>query len=595
MADVKTMIFDIIAKDNAGRTLHKVGTEADVAGKKTHNFGKIAAVGLAGGAVAAAEFGKKSVEAYSDAAKESMQLSRVTGMTIKQSSRLRFAAEESGVEFSTLSKSMRLFSKSQSTATGQFAEYETKVKEAAKTGKEYGGHLGTQATAFARLGISLTDAHGKMVPMNKVMAETADQFKTMPDGPDKTALAMQMFGKSGADMIKLLNKGSEGLKEFAKESDKTGNTISDTSSLKKSIQAQREFHAAITGLEIQVGQGLQPIITNFSVYMTEHVAPMFTKVTGFVKANHEIFSKLVPVISALGAAMLISLAAQKAWAITQAALLPITALFKTATVEQTLATEGATAAQVELDAAMTANPIGLVVVALGALVVGLIYAYKHSETFRKIVTGAFHAVQVAAAFAFNWIKHNWKLLLAIIVGPIGLAVYVIARHWSSIKAGAASAKNYIKDKFNDLVGVIRSLPSRIGNAASGMFNGIKSAFRGALNWIIGKWNSLSFSLPGVSIPGLGKIGGFTLSTPNIPRFEKGGVVKARPGGTLILAGEGGYDEKITPMKGPYAPRGGSGDDFTIRQPVVFQVDGKTIWHALLEVKRRNGGISMGLA
>jgi len=55
-----------------------------------------------------------------------------------------------------------------------------------------------------------------------------------------------------------------------------------------------------------------------------------------------------------------------------------------------------TAAQWLLNAAMTANPIGLVIAALVLLGAGLVVAYKHSETFRNIVNGAFSAVKHAA-------------------------------------------------------------------------------------------------------------------------------------------------------------------------------------------------------
>jgi len=112
-----------------------------------------------------------------------------------------------------------------------------------------------------------------------------------------------------------------------------------------------------------------------------------------------------------------------------------------------VATAAWTGAQWLLNAALTANPIGLIVVGIALLVAGLILAYKKSETFRKIVDGAFRAVQAAAAFAFNWVKDNWKLILGIVTGPIGAAVLVIATHWDSIKSAAQVALKFVVDKF----------------------------------------------------------------------------------------------------------------------------------------------------
>lgn len=108
-----------------------------------------------------------------------------------------------------------------------------------------------------------------------------------------------------------------------------------------------------------------------------------------------------------------------------------------------------TAAQWALNAAMSANPIALVVIALVALVAAFVIAYKRSATFRAIVTGAFDAVTGAATAAFNWLKRNWPLLLAILTGPFGLAVLAIAKNWDKIKTGAqnafANARTWLKD------------------------------------------------------------------------------------------------------------------------------------------------------
>lgn len=60
------------------------------------------------------------------------------------------------------------------------------------------------------------------------------------------------------------------------------------------------------------------------------------------------------------------------------------------------ASKAAAAAQRLWNLAMTANPIGLIVVAVGALVAGIIYAYQHSERFRAIVDAAWAAIKVAA-------------------------------------------------------------------------------------------------------------------------------------------------------------------------------------------------------
>ena len=65
------------------------------------------------------------------------------------------------------------------------------------------------------------------------------------------------------------------------------------------------------------------------------------------------------------------------------------------------ATKAYAAAQVIFNAVMNANPIGIIVIAIAALVAGLIYAYKNSETFRNIVDGAFKAIAAAGRWLWN--------------------------------------------------------------------------------------------------------------------------------------------------------------------------------------------------
>jgi hypothetical protein len=66
---------------------------------------------------------------------------------------------------------------------------------------------GPTAEALKVLGLKATDAKGQLKSADTVMLEIADKFKKMPDGVTKTALAIQLFGKAGADMIPMLNKG----------------------------------------------------------------------------------------------------------------------------------------------------------------------------------------------------------------------------------------------------------------------------------------------------------------------------------------------------------------------------------------------------
>jgi phage-related minor tail protein len=174
-----------------------------------------------------------------------------------------------------------------------------------------------------------------------------------------------------------------------------------------------------------------------------------------------------------------------------------------------------TAAQWALNAAMSANPIMLAVLAVAALAAGLIYAYRHSETFRRVVDGAFRAVARAAQATWGWIKAQWPALFAVLTGPIGLAVRLIARHWGSIRRGVSGLGRYIAEVF------------------SGLYHAITDPIERAVSYITDKLGSVG-----------GAIGG---ALGHLPGFAHGGIVGGAASG-LTMVGEHGR-ELVRPAAG----------------------------------------------
>lgn len=176
-------------------------------------------------------------------------------------------------------------------------------------------------------------------------------------------------------------------------------------------------------------------------------------------------------------------------------------------------------AQCILNAAMRANPIGIIITILFALGAVIVTLWKKSQTFRNIVTGAFNAVKRAASAVWNWIKSNWRLLLAIITGPIGIAIGFVSRNFGKIKRFARNAFNGVKSVF-----------SSIGSA-------IAAPFRAAFQGIKNIWNS-TVGGRGFTVPNwVPFIGGRQF---RIPTLHQGGVVPGAPGQeqlALLQAGE----------------------------------------------------------
>lgn len=133
-----------------------------------------------------------------------------------------------------------------------------------------------------------------------------------------------------------------------------------------------------------------------------------------------------------------------------------------------------TAAQWLLNAALAANPIGLVIIAIAALIAIFVVAYKNSETFRNIVNASFQAVWNGIKAVFNWVKGNWPLLLAILTGPIGIAVAGIIKYKDQIIAAFQAIPGKIKAIFSGAGSLLADAGRRV---IQGFIDAIDGAFQ----------------------------------------------------------------------------------------------------------------------
>jgi hypothetical protein len=119
------------------------------------------------------------------------------------------------------------------------------------------------AAELQRLGV--TAKTGTLDAMMKV----ADEFAAMPDGAAKSAKAIELFGKAGADMIPLLNGGSAAMKAAADDAERLGLVIDA-----KTLQAAEAFNDSltdlgkvVTGVQVQIAAGMVPALAAMTTTM----------------------------------------------------------------------------------------------------------------------------------------------------------------------------------------------------------------------------------------------------------------------------------------------------------------------------------------
>lgn len=220
--------------DRAGKRLIKLKKEAVDAGK---------AIGAA--FVGFASAGALLVKSSIDAADALTDMSQSIGISVESLSALTFAADFGAVSQETLGASLVKLTKNMSDA-------------ARSTGEAQKG--------FEALGLSVTNADGTLKSADAALIEIAGKFAQMEDGAAKTALAVNLFGESGAQLIPVLNLGAEGIEQLKDEAAALGLVIGTDAA-----NAAGEFNDTLarlqgvaSGLFNRIAQQLLPTLVNLS-------------------------------------------------------------------------------------------------------------------------------------------------------------------------------------------------------------------------------------------------------------------------------------------------------------------------------------------
>lgn len=173
-------------------------------------------VGLSFAGVAA--FVKSGIDAADDLNK----LSQKVGVSVESLSAFQYAAQLSDVSAEQLSAGL--------------AKLARTADDASSGGKE-------AARAFEKLGVQFKNNDGSLRGTEELLLDISERFSKLEDGSSKTALAIQLFGRAGAELIPLLNQGRDGFEALRKEAEKLGIVID-----RDTARAAEEFNDNLTRL-----------------------------------------------------------------------------------------------------------------------------------------------------------------------------------------------------------------------------------------------------------------------------------------------------------------------------------------------------------
>lgn len=186
-----------------------------------------------------------------------------------------------------------------------------------------------------------------------------------------------------------------------------------------------------------------------------------------------------------------------------------------------------TGVQWALNAALAANPIVLITLAIIALVAIIVLIATKTTWFQDIWNAAWGGIKAAAKAVADWFS-----------GPfVGFFV---------------GAFNKVKGWIDSAVGWFKDIPGRAKSALSAITDAISKPFKAGLNIVSDAWNNTIGKLHW-SFPSIFGVGGFTISAPKLPHFHSGGVVPGPVGQATLAVLQGG--ERVT-AAGPSASSGG---------------------------------------
>ena len=439
-----------------------------------------AAIGAAATAAGAAIYGiAKDAAGTTD---EIDKMSQKIGISREEYQELAFVCSQSGTDVNKLQGGMKTLTNS--------------IDSAVNGGK-------TATAMFDKLGISVKNADGSVRSQEEVLNDAVRALQGMKDGTEKAALATDLFGKAGTELMPLLNSEAGSFDEMRQQAHDLGLVLSDEAvdagvHLTDTIdQCERSFKSIVT----QIGVAVMPLVQSAAEWVLENM-PLIQSVLGAVfEFFGNVISSVVEYITTLKSAAADWLADHQGTI--DAVLSGLSGLWQFV---QTIFSALMTAAGALGDwlGAWADENLGDIVQAVTSALDALIsfvtafaswasaFWQAHGQTIMSIVRPLLEAVKTIISTALQAITQVFNIFAALFRGDWGELFRGIATLVLTILNGIVSTIgnifqsiiNLIFAKYNDMYNAGRSI-------FQGLFDGIAGVWSSIYNWVVEKVNWLS--------------------------------------------------------------------------------------------------------
>ena len=350
MGTIASLLVEIGADSRSfQKGMSEANAKLEETGAKGAKFGGLMAGAglLAMGAVTGiVAFGVEAVHHFEESGQAAYEMSEKFGLSKTAASAYLSVGAQLGLSGEQIGKGFQFLSKN---VSAMQLTLDAGGKISASTGQ-----------AYKELGINVLDSGGKVKSADELMMESADAFKKMEDGPVKASLAMKLFGKSGTDLLPVLNQGSAGIRKLMEDGKASGAVMAgpQVEAAHKLFLEHKQLDTMVGGLTTSVGSGLIPIALA--------AIPVFMGFAAAIGNTHTIITKLQPWLP------LIAVGLTALAGVMGAVLIPMFITWTAATYAQVVAL---TAQAVAMVAAYW--PILLIIGAIALLVGAVVLVMQH--------------------------------------------------------------------------------------------------------------------------------------------------------------------------------------------------------------------------
>ena len=400
-----------------------------------NELGKKALVAVTAAAAAAGAALLKLMSDAGNFADDLITLSNKTGISVQQLQELDYAARFVDVSVETMTGSMNKMTKTMDLARDAMAT----------------GPLNDQALAYQELGVQITHADGSLRNNKAVFYEVIDALGKVTNETERDSLSMQIFGKAATELNPLIKAGSTELSRLAQEAHNVGAVVSGEGvvALGQFDDNMETLKASTQGLMNEALAQLAPVINDLVLQLKDNMPAIITGIQDFINFAIANGPTIVSVIGGIAA----GLAAWNVVAMIQGLITMVKGW--------QVATEGMSASQALLNIVMAANPVGVIITLVAALIAGLLILWNTHEGFRNAVKKIFGDIVTTISGAVDQIVRFFKVTLPQTLAKVG--------EWF-----AEIGSNIVKGVWSGIQGMANWINDKVGGFFSGIIDGAKN-------------------------------------------------------------------------------------------------------------------------